>query len=357
MSRPSEYMTPSTSAPPSFQEAFESAKEEHSKVADATDEHAPPDEASTDDDEESETPETATAAADTGDDKELAAPEKADKAKPPVDTGLLTAEEFTALQTTHAKDPAALLKALEGAFTKKTQTLAAERESVKRLQSYAPLIEAYESDPAAVVKLLAEENGLVLVPKGTEAAAAPAKADEAASGVDALLDEFRTELGPELEYLADGLAPAIKSLVQKLTATTVEEATKPLKAQQNTLLTKAAEEATETVMTTFGTKHPDWKDHEPAMLALAAKIEPKGMSEGEFLEHLYNVVTRDTWEKDRDTKIAEATKTALAKMRKGAATTDTHQPATPESQVRRAPSETPSFAEAYEAAKRGERWE
>lgn len=351
MSRTSEYIEPSTSAPPSFQEAFESAKEEHSKGADATDEHAPPDEASTDDvDEEPETPETAAAAVDTE--------TPAKPAKPVVETGLLSPEEFTALQTTHAKDPAALLKALEGAFTKKTQTLAVERKSVERLQSYAPLIDAYEEDAVAVIKLLAEENGLVLVPKGTTAAPATATATgETTPAVDAVMDEFRAQLGPELEYLADSLAPAIKGLVQKLTQTTVEEATKPLKAQQETLLTKAANEATESVMATFGTAHPDWKDHEPAMMALAAKIEPKGMTEVEFLEHLYQVATRDAWEKDKDTQIANATKTALAKMQKGAAATETRQAATPESQIRRAPPETPTFQDAFEAAKRGERWE
>lgn len=337
---------------PSFQEAFAQAKEQHSKAATAeTAEQAPPDEASTESDDESDEETTTEAAAVVTDDKTKAAPKK----PATTDDELISAEEFTALQTKHAKNPDALLKDLVGVFTKKTQTLAAERKSVARLQQYEPLLDAYEQDAVGVIKLLAEENGLELVAKGTTAPKTePAAGEEA---VDTLLDEFRTTLGPELEYLADGLAPAIKGLVEKLTKTTVTEATKGLKAQQDTLLTKAATDATDAVMTTFGTTHPDWKDHEPAMMALAAKIEPKGMTEVEFLEHLYQVATRDAWEKDKDTKIGEAVKTTLAKMQKGAATTETHQASTPESQVRKAPPETPSFSEAYEAAKRGERWE
>lgn len=336
---------------PSFQEAFAQAKEQHSKAAtEETDEQAPPAEASTDGDDESETEETAEAAAAAPDAK------KAPAAKPATPETLISPEEFTALQTKHAKDPVALVKALEGAFTKKTQALATKVKSVERLEQYEPLLDAYEQDPAAVIRLLAEEHGIELVAKGTAPAKEPA-ASETTTAVDTMLDEFRETLGPELEYLADGLAPAITKLVEKLTAKTVQAATKPLEEAQKTLLNKAANEATETVMSTFGTKHPDWKDHEPAMMALAGKIEPKGMTEIEFLEHLYQVATRDAWEKDKDTQVAEATKKALAKIAKGAATTETHQVATPESQVRKAPPETPSFSEAYEAAKRGERWE
>lgn len=331
---------------PTFQQAFDRAKEQHSKAAtETTTEHAPGDEASTGDDQESAKKVPATAAAATEDKKPAAKP---------ADTTLISPEEFTALQTKHAKDPVALVKALEGAFTKKTQTLAAERKSVERLQQYEPLLDAYESDPMAVLKLLAEENGVELVTKGGAPAAATT---ETTAAVDTMLDDFREALGPELEYLADGLAPAITKLVEKLSAKTVEAATKPLEEQQKSLLRKAANDQTDSVMTTFGTAHPDWKDHEPAMMALAAKIEPKGMTEVEFLEHLYSVATRDAWEKNKDTQIAEATKKAVDKINKGAASTETHQAATPPSQVKKAPPENPTFSEAYEAAKRGERWE
>jgi hypothetical protein len=267
-----------------FQHAFARAKEEHSKTAatPASDEQAlGDDEASTDDEAAAET--------DTATDEQPAA-SATTTTTATADTTLVSDEEFTTLSTKHANDPAALRKALEGVFTKKTQALAEKRKAVERFESYAPVLEAYESDPLALIRFLAEENGVELVTK--DAATKPATGTatttaETKTAVDGILDTFRQQLGPELEYLADGLAPAIKGLVESLTKSTVEEATKPLKAHTDQLLTKAAVEQTETVMKSFGDKRPDWKTHEPAMLALAQKIQPNGMTELEFLDHLY----------------------------------------------------------------------
>lgn len=333
-----------------FQHAFARAKEEHSKAATATDEQALGDgEASTDDEAAAET--------DTATDEQPAASATTKTAT--ADTTLVSDEDFTTLSTTHANDPVALRKALEGVFTKKTQALAAQRKAVERFESYAPVLEAYESDPLALIRFLAEENGVELVTKDSTAkpATGTATTTETKTAVDGILDTFRQQLGPELEYLADGLAPAIKGLVESLTKSTVEEATKPLKAHTDQLLTKAAVEQTETVMKSFGDKRPDWKTHEPAMLALAQKIQPNGMTELEFLDHLYVVATRDAWEAGKDTRIAEEVKKALKKMEKGASTTETRQDSTPESQVRRAPAGPLSWRESYELAKQGVRVE
>jgi hypothetical protein len=86
---------------------------------------------------------------------------------------------------------------------------------------------------------------------------------------DDVMETFRNELGPELEYLADGLAPAVTGLV----GLTIERAldVREHRAQQ----AKAAEATTTAVMTAFGDKHPDWKEHEPAMMQLAARLDPK----------------------------------------------------------------------------------
>ena len=93
-----------------------------------------------------------------------------------------------------------------------------------------------------------------------------------------VVETFREQLGPELEYLADGLAPAVTGLVGRAVEHAIDERAR--KAEQ----TKAAEAATTAVMTTFGERHPDWQAHEPAMLALAQKVQPQqGMTETEWL--------------------------------------------------------------------------
>jgi hypothetical protein len=337
-------------APVDFQEAFRLAKDQHSKAA--ADEHARGTEASTDDDEETETPPARKGKAEP-------VPAKAAATKTADPTGLLTDEEFSQLQTKHADDPAALRKALEGVFTKKTQALADQRKSSERLSQYVDIIDAYEEDPEATVVALGKALGLTVSREG-EARAETKATETAATTADAIIGEFKESLGPELEYLADGLAPAITKLVERLTKSAVEQETQPIKEQTRGLLGKAAVEATEAVMKTFGEKHPDWEQHEPAMLELSQKLSPKGMTEIEYLTHLYTIVTAETPEardKAIDAKAAAKAKATIEKMKRGAETTETRADATPEREVRGRRPDLPSFEDAYAAAKRGERWE
>jgi hypothetical protein len=346
----------SSTPPPTFQEAFAAAKEQHSKEStDETvddDEQAPPDEASTDDDEaEEDAPPTR---------EGKAAPASAESAQPDKTktdtTGLITDEEFAKLQTKHANDPAKLRGELEAAFTKKTQALAEQRRSTERLSRYVDVIDAFEADPEATIIALAKQQGLTITRPGETTDETPTDDGETTDAVDAVMGEFKEALGPELEYLADGLAPAITKLVERLTT----KATEPLKKQTEGLLSKAAGDQTEIVMKAFGESHPDWKTHEDAMFELSQKLAPKGMTEIEYLDHLYKLATADAKaaarEKDIESQVAERVKKSIARMNKGAADTDTRTDATPERHVRPATPETPTFQEAYEAAKRGERW-
>jgi hypothetical protein len=146
-----------------------------------------------------------------------------------------------------------------------------------------------------------------------------------------VVETFRNELGPELEYLADGLAPAVTGLVGHA----VEHA---LDVREHALQqAKAAEAATTAVMTAFTEKRPDWKEHESAMLALAQKLDPKGMSDVEYLDHLYRAVTHASWQKERDAEAAKTARTDDA--------TDVADRTAPR-----------SFAECFAAARRGERF-
>src|SRR5436309_381707 len=90
---------------------------------------------------------------------------------------------------------------------------------------------------------------------------------------EAQVERFRERLGPELHYLADPLAPAVSELVVDAARAALDEALVPIRTGTDNLLARAvqqdaeaAEQHTQAVMTTFEKAHPDWKDHENAML-------------------------------------------------------------------------------------------
>lgn len=340
-----EIETEETSPVDPFQQAFEAAKEQHSKA-----EQAPPDEASTATDEKK-------------DDKPAAAEAKVgETTTATTETGLISDAEFTALQAKHPNDPAALRKALEGAFTKKTQTLSTERKSVERLQSYSDIIDAYEADPEALVEALAQQHGLKLVKAG-ETTTTETKVEEKKGPAAQPAPKLSAFDDPDQWSEATAAwakAEALRELGES-TKKTIDDATRPIKEQLAKTTDRAAVEATATVMKTFEGQHADWKTHEPAMMALAEKIQPNGMTELEYLGHLYETVTRASREataKETEAqRIADGVKAALDKMKKGAETAETKTASTPEHQVRKAPRGIPTFEEAAEAALRGERWE
>jgi hypothetical protein len=314
--------TQTSDALPTFQEAFAAAKAEHAEP-----EAAPAPEA---------VDETPADPAPSGDDDET----------------LVSDQDYKALQEKHGGDVEQVRKDLERAFTKKTQKLAERAKKYDRYDQYAPVLEEYEADPVAALTKLAEQHGLRLTDAtAPETRQATEEATEAAQpAVDALIQQFKEKLGPEYEYLADGLAPAVMHLVESLTKQTVDTATAPLKAEQQARLAQQAEQQTADVMKAFGEKHADWKEHEPAMLALAEKIHPNGMNEAEYLDLLYQVVTRDR-------AVADAAKSAIVKMTEAAKKAEPRVEPTGDSKVKKSRPKNASFADAYEAAKRGEVWE
>jgi hypothetical protein len=183
------------------------------------------------------------------------------------------------------------------------------------------------------------------------------------------VEKFKEALGPELDYLADGLAPAVAKLVSDVATATVSRTVAPL-------IDRAAQAETDTVMAAFTEKHPDWQKHEAAMLSLSKKIEPtEGMNELEFLDHLYSRATHDTLEKEVDAKVADGVKAALAATDRASSPrsvrdcylaaqrgerfdADESVEATTREIVRPTAHSGPSsIRDAFLAAKRGERWE
>ena len=308
-----------------IQQAFEQAKTEHSAPA----ERAEPAVAS---------PESP--ASPSPDETPAASPETTTADTTDRSSDLISDAELSALQLTHKDDPAALAKALKGRYTQKTQALAEERKAVADLQQHAEFLRAFKTDPEGTLRAEAARRGLQIGAPIQETKAV----EQAKSVVDDAVAQFKTALGPDLDFLGDALAPAVKAMAETIAKQTVEHATAPLKSAQDTLLTKAAEEQTTAVMQAFAAKHPDWTQHEPAMMKIAATLKPNGMAESEYLDTLYTLATLDIQK-------AEAVKVATERITRVAKTAETRTDGTPEKRVDTSSRKVSSIAEAFAEAK------
>jgi hypothetical protein len=332
---------------PSFQQAFERAKATHS--SEAAPRRASPGRATT-------------AAPPPAPTKGTAAPAPA--ATAPTESALLSDTDLEALQTEYADDPKGFASELTRRLTEKVQALPdADRSRLARLTEYEPVIDELETDAEGTLARLAREYGYELQPATAAGETrAPAPAAEAPKLADQILSEVKASFGDDLDYLADPVAKAITSIVEKLLPPTIATATEPIRSSQEALLDRVATEQTDAVMSAFEKAHPDYKTHEDAMMALSERMPPgKGMTEGEYLESLYTLVTHQSTvaatEADVERRVAERVKKALGKITTTAATTEAPSAPVAESHIARRTAQPPTFREAYEAAKRGERLE
>lgn len=248
---------------------------------------------------------------------------------------LITDARYAELEAQHPDDPKALAKALKAEYTKKTQSLAAERKTVEQ---HRELITAL-NDPATRVDTLtalAKQFGL---PIGEVAAAKKEAAVVAV--VSKATDVFREKLkGTNLEFLADELGPALDAAMRHV----AEEVVSPLKADQQSRDQHTAQGETERIWNDFATKHPDWKTHEATMNTLSAKYPPaQGTDAGEYLDFLYRNATHDQ-------QIASGVQAILAKMRAGEKE-DPSGRSVPAGHVDVVTPKNPTIREAWEASK------
>jgi hypothetical protein len=330
--------TTDTSAAPTLDQAFEQAKAEHSPAPEsktpAAAEHAPS--AKTSETSDGKPAATSTPAAQAS----TATTEGATD-----DTTLISDEEYARLATEHKDDPAALRKALNTAFTTKLQKLADDRRG---LEGWQEVIEGFESDLEGTLAELAEQQGYRLVKPDGETGPTTATTVAKDAVVEAV-DAFKASLPEEYKFLGEELGPAFKAMAENIATAVIAKHVGPLKAQADTLVERAATEQTTATMQAFGKAHPDWQTHEPAMMALAGKLSPTGMTELEYLDTLYYLATKET-------ATATAASKAVERMVEAATKAEPKTESTPEARVRRAP-RNPTIEEAFEAAKRGERFE
>lgn len=265
-------------------------------------------------------------------------------------TDLLSAEEYAKVKD----DPKQLQKALNKAFTQKTQQLASQR---KALGSWDKVRESYGKDAKATLTELAKQAGLEIRDPKEEAA----KATTVDAGKKAVEKVNAVLAKAGLEELSDELVAVFREIAEEAAG----KATAPVRQHQDEVIRESIARESAAVLESFGKTHPDWQEHEEQMTDLMGKFPPpvdpttgqRVMADADYLDHIYDLATRGL----RDKRVTDATKKAadeaVERLRKSAANAEPRTTGvTGDKVVTSAPAKA-GFKQAAEAAKRGERWE
>ena len=308
----------------SFDEAFQAAKAEHTKAAEEAPAPVEP------------TPEGDTSATTTPQSEE---PEKAaDQTQDTAETELLSKEELGKL------DEAGKLtyRKMQAAYTRKTQTLAKER---KQFEQYRKFIDSWEADPKLTVTNLAKQMGIELAEQKTTKEARTTQVS------DDTVEILRGALPEDMAHVADLLAPAIKALVDRATGDILQKHITPLQERERARDLEALAAETKTELETFWATHKDAKPYETKMVEIGSKLLPAdGSTTDEYLEMLFRLATLDDNE-------ATHTRKTVERINKAAKEAGSSEPGVRSEIVTPKPPKDASFADAFAAAKRGERWE
>ncbi len=221
-------------------------------------------------------------------------------------------------------------KELNRAWTQKTQELAKQR---KEVEQYLELINAIKQNPRQTIKQMAEELGLTVQELKQQV-------EEKAKEEPAMID--KQALGSDLEFLGDKLSPALKPLTDQV---------RSLSAELERIKAETAQREAATELEAFEKDHPDWKKYESKMAEIGRKLNPVGMDTHEYLGILYDLANKPARE-------VKETVQAIERIQKAAGAVESKESGVPPEKIAPAPSSrTPTIEEAFEAAKKGIRWE
>jgi hypothetical protein len=280
---------------------------------------------------------------------EAALPDETPPASPETTTGdsespdLISDAEYQALKDTHKDDPDALVKALKGTFTKKTQALAEERKGLESVKAYKPFIDALAGAQtpetrAAVLRQAAQELGVDL-----SAVASPA-AEDTATVAQNVADVVREKLGPDYEFMAGPIAQAIEAVMAPIQAQL--QSLSSVGSKADAAVQHIAQQQVNETMTALTAECPDWKQYEQDMVDLGLKAK-EGESALDYAKRAYRIVTL---EKNYDARVAADVKKSIEQMRKGAKASERQIPTAPAHRVKTESTAT-SIEEMWEEAK------
>lgn len=279
---------------------------------------------------------------------EVAQPDEAAAAPPdttPADSespDLISDAEYQALKDSHKDDPDALVKALKGTFTKKTQALAEERKSLETVKAYKPFIDALvgadtPEKRAAVLRQAATELGVDL------SAVASPKA-ETADAVQNIADVVREKLGPDYEFMSGPLGHALEAALAPLQAKL--DALSSVGSKADAAVQHIAQQQVSETMAAIDRELPDWRQYEAAMVELGLPAK-QGESPLDYAKRAYRIVTL---EQNYDARVAADVKKSIEQMRKGAKASERQIPAAPAHRVAKE-STASTIEEMWEEAK------
>lgn len=248
---------------------------------------------------------------------------------------LITDAEFREIQAKFPNDPVKQRKEMNRRFTQTMQELAPFRD----------LVRAFSKDAKAAIRNLAPQYGLsVSEPSPQEATAHVSESITA----DALA-QIRKDLGPDFDMLAEPIARALYGAITR-TVTPLREAQEQTQQQQRAREIAEVERESVAMFQAFEAKHPDWKQHENAMIAFMERLPNTGgkMPFGDYVEMVYGHVTRD---QQIHKSVTDGVKAALEKMTKAAQTAESPTPAVPASRVEAAPRKSGTIREFFHEAK------
>lgn len=194
------------------------------------------------------------------------APPPQETPEPDDDSQLLTRSEIEALRN----DPVALQKALQRAFTQKTQNLA----------PYARLIQELNRDARGTVIALAKQFGVPIAETAAESAVRTGQ-QNAQSARDTIMANLEAAFGPEG---AQALMPVLNHLV--------EQSVTPIRQQLEQTQAMSVTSEIQSTLDRFTEKHPDWKKYEPKMYEIgkAFQLDPaSGVSADSYMEYLFRL--------------------------------------------------------------------
>jgi len=282
-------------------------------------------------------------AVDTGVADDTQAQDGADQgqADPPADDASAAEGEFFSQeefdQLVAAGDPAAVRKAMQGAYTRKTQSLAAER---KELEGGLNLLRAIQSDPGAAVRQMAKELGLSI---------AEAKEVAQADPTAATAEKLRSVFG-------EGITQQLFPILQEMLSTHTKSALTPVQEMLEAVKRESVQRESAATLQAFKAKHPDYEKFQPIMMQLAGNYTPKdGVWTLERLDDLYELATA----RANRAKDARATSDRMIDSARAAATSAGPR-ATPKGNFSATPPPAAdlnsAMDRAFEAAKRGQRY-
>jgi hypothetical protein len=213
------------------------------------------------------------------------------------------------------KDPEAKLKALNQAWTQKTQALSAQQ---KQLEPLIQLAKGLSESPQKTIQELARSLNVELSPSASPEKAAAVAAETTAN----LLDSLRESLGPEYDFLADKIAPAIEQAIRNKTADIIGREIEPIRQQARQREEEAVVQRVDLNIEAFSKKHPDWKQYEAQMSDIGKRLVPQHdpqtgqpASWESYMEDLYFLATKDVRE-------ADIAKRTIERMQKSADKSD-----------------------------------